>query len=161
MLLTAGLASAATKTELKDSLVATGDYLYVGDPVSMASPFASDVAKYKIVLLIESSTDTLVALSTQTYIWVLDDTLPTERAFFNRNNLVNPPTPAISFRSLVEGELIVRGINGYVVETGAFGNVEWATVIRYIPGSDGSHVIQESAWITRTDGTTWAVKIVD
>lgn len=160
-LLVAGAAAAATKTDLTDSLVATGDYLYVSDPIVETSPFGSGVAKYKIVMLVESPIDTLVALTTQTYIWVMDDGLPTERAFYHRNNLVDPPAATVSFRSLVETYMITQTIDGYVVETGAFGNVEWATAIRYSPGSDGSHVVQESAWITRTDGTTWSVKIVD
>jgi hypothetical protein len=161
LILTAGLASAATKSDLKDSLVATGDYLYVSDPVSMTSPFGSSVAKYKIVLLIESSTDTLVAYTTQTYIWVLDDGLATEQAFWNRNNLVNPPAAVLTFQQRVETFMVNQSISGYITDTGVLGNVEWATVTRYTTGSDGNHVAQQTVWVTRTDGTTWDYKIVD
>ena len=161
MLLTAGLASGATKTDLRDLLVASGDYSEVGPLMVQTSPFGSSVAKYKIVLLIESSTDTLVAYTTQTYLWVTDDEGPSEKAYYNRNNLLDPSVAPSSFHELVEGHMVTQGISGYVVETGVLGNVEWATAVRYIPGSDGSHVAVESAWITRTDGTTWLVKIVD
>lgn len=164
MLLTASLASAATKSDLKDSLIATSNYLYVGDPISKAAknPMGDSCAWYAIPLLIQSLTDSLVVQTTQAYIWVLHDDQLEEQAYFNRSNFISPPTVAISFTNRVINYMVANSIEGHIVEAGTLGgNIEWAVVIRYVPGSDAQHVASETVWVTRTNGTAWSMKVIE
>jgi hypothetical protein len=159
-----GIVNGATKSELRDVLVASGNYLDVSEPTTIrrsAAPEDRLGKKYAIVLLTQSPTDTLVALTSSVYIWVLDDGEPTEQAFFIRRNPVDVPSPAPSFRSVVLSYMVSNTIDGHILETGVIGNVEWALVVRYIPGADAQHIVAETVRVTRTDETTWAMKIVE
>ena len=160
VLVAAGLVNAATKSNLKDSLVATGNYLYVSDPIAATSPFGSGVAKYTIVLLIESPTDTLVARTTQIYIWVMDDDGPSEQAFYNLSNLANPPAATLSFHERLETKLVNQSIQGHIIETWEVGDLECAVVIKYDDGSDANHAVAESIYITY-DGTDWSIRVIE
>jgi len=57
--------------------------------------------------------------------------------------------------------MVNNAIVGRIVHSGLIGTVEWAIVERYVQGGDANHVVLERLWVTLTDGTTWAVKVIE
>ncbi len=158
----ATLAVAADKFQLRDSVAATGNYLFVSQPLLQISnnPPRDSVARYMLWLLTQSDSDSLVAFTSQQYLWVLNDGDSTEQAFFNRSNPTDTTTPPVSFHEAIMTFMANRNISGQIIETGQNANEEWAFVNRVDSLTDSTVVVQ-SAWITRTDDTLWAIRIIE
>ena len=163
LLLLAGMVSAATKTDLRDMLVTSGNFAEVGEPLQVntrsLSPLDKSGCRYSIVVLQETPTDTLAVITRVIYIWVIDNDLSTERAYFVGIN----PTVAttVSFYAALQSYIESHSIVGKIKTHGIVGNIEWAIVNRYVAGIDENHVVLQSLWVTRTDGATWVVKIIE
>lgn len=153
----------ATMEDLKDALVASGNYINVGDPTQVSTRSTSPIDKtgqrFSIVVITSSATDSLVAVTKSLYIWVEDKDLPTESAYFiARNPLTVAPT---SFSANVVNYMTTNGILGSIGNRGVSGNIEWAIIERYVEGSTADHVVLQSVLVTCTDGSVWAIRVIE
>ena len=152
----------ATKADLKARLEATGKYVEVGTPIKLR-PIQGQggltAARYYIAVL-KSRTDSLVVKQGTFYLWVIDDTLPTEKAFFlNGDPTLTPPAPTEDFIATIRARMVTANVQGTIITTDSVGNARWAIVERYRNGTDPSTQFTSTQWkITRTDGTTWSVQ---
>jgi len=153
----------ATKQDLRDKLVATGNYLEVGEavPLRFVQGQAGMAAKRYYVAVLEPTTDSLVAYQKSIYIWVVNDGDSTEAAYFlDRDPTIPAPVPT-NFRNLVKARMVTLGVEGTIMEQGAIGNKEWALVDRYQAGSGANTFKVTKYKITRTDGTTWSIESLE
>lgn len=146
----------ATKDDLRDKLIATGNYLEVGTAIPLRAERgqAGMSARRYYIAVLTPGADSLVASQRAFYIWVVDDSLPTEAAYFANDDPTIIPTPPTTFYYTVITKMENLGIEGAITETGVVGNKEWALVDRYNPADTGQFTITKYK-VTRTDGTTW------
>ena len=145
-------AMGATKADLKTRLIDSEKYLSVNDAVRV------DGQKYKYVVTIATD-DSLVVNVGTVYAWVLNHGQVDESAYFLKTN----PTATIvtDFYTLVRNYMDTNGVDGMIQNVTVVGDIESAIVMRYIAGSDANHTIEQRVRVTRTNGTTWAVKIIE
>lgn len=150
--------NAATKAELRTMMDNSGLFVTVGIPIKLKPERGNGgmtAVRYYISVLFPKS-DSLAVGQRAYYLWVLNDDLPEEQAFFSNNDPT--ATPVTAFDDIVLARMITLGVEGRVVETGSINNKEWAIVIRYQDGTTASDYKETKYKITRTDGTTWSIQ---
>jgi len=152
-------ATAATIEERQAELVATGDFISVGDPVRLTKGSQIDRSgnKWGMVVTWALASDSSVVNHRTIYVWVESP----DSVYWD--NGYNPTvTPAISFVESVKFFMATREpqIDGHVISAGVTGDTEWALVTRYVTGDDNTKLKTQTVRIIRSD-SGWSFKILE